>query len=58
MMNTKLPITAIVLTYNEEKNLPACLDSIQEYVDDIIIIDSISNDKTEEISKQYTNKFY
>ncbi|WP_164091520.1 glycosyltransferase family 2 protein [Poseidonibacter lekithochrous] len=57
-MNTKLPITAIVLTYNEERNLSECLESIHKYVDDIIIVDSISDDKTEEISKKYTNKFY
>ncbi len=57
-MKNKLPITAIVLTYNEERNLRACLASIHEYVDDIIIVDSISNDKTEEIAKEYTDKFY
>ncbi len=58
MMNNKLPITAIVLTYNEERNLPKCLESICEYVDDIVVVDSISDDKTEEISKKYTEKFY
>ena len=57
-MKNKLPITAIVLTYNEERNLKDCLDSINDFVDDIIIVDSISNDKTEEISKNYTSKFY
>jgi len=54
----KLPITAIILTYNEERNLDDCLNSIHKYVDDIIIVDSISNDKTKDISKNYTNKFY
>jgi len=54
----KLPITAIVLTYNEERNLENCLESINNYVDEIIIVDSISNDKTEKISRDYTNKFY
>ena len=58
MMKNKLPITAIVLTYNEERNLKDCLDSINDFVDEIIIVDSISNDKTEEISKNYTSKFY
>ena len=55
---TKLPVTAIVLTYNEERNLRACLESIVAYVDDIIIVDSISNDKTEEIAREFTSKFY
>jgi len=54
----KLPITAIVLTYNEERNLEKCLASINNYVNEIIIVDSISNDKTELISRNYTNKFY
>lgn len=54
----KLLITAIVLTYNEERNLEDCLKSINNYVDEIIIVDSMSNDKTEKISRDYTNKFY
>ena len=56
--NSKLPITAIVMTYNEERNLRACLESVKDYVDDLIIVDSFSDDKTEEIAKKYTNKFY
>lgn len=58
MENNKLPITAIVMTYNEERNLRACLESIHDYVDEIIVVDSISNDKTEEIAREYTDKFY
>jgi glycosyltransferase involved in cell wall biosynthesis len=54
----KLPITAIIMTYNEERNLTACLESIKDYIDDIIIVDSFSNDKTEEIASRYTQKFY
>lgn len=57
-MNKKLPITAIIMTYNEERNLSACLESIKDYIDDIIIVDSFSNDKTEEIASRYTQKFY
>ena len=54
----KLPITVIIMTYNEERNLRACLESVKEYIDDIIIVDSISNDNTETIAREYTNKFY
>lgn len=46
------------MTYNEERNLRACLESIHDYVDEIIVVDSISNDKTEEIAREYTDKFY
>lgn len=53
-----LKITAIILTYNEERNLKACLASIKDYVDDIIIVDSYSKDNTLEIAKKYSHKIY
>lgn len=54
----KVPISAIILTYNEEKNIERCLKSIYDWVDEIFIVDSFSNDKTIEISKKYTDKIY
>ena len=41
----------LILTYNEEKNLPECLDSIA-WCDDIWILDSGSTDRTVEIAKE------
>ena len=46
-------ITAIILTYNEEKHIERCLLSIKEVVKRIIIIDSFSTDRTLEIVKKY-----
>lgn len=57
-MITKLPVTAIIMTFNEETNLEGCLSSIIDYVDDIIIVDCFSTDSTLEIAKKYTNKIY
>jgi glycosyltransferase involved in cell wall biosynthesis len=54
----KLPLTAIILTGNEEHNLSKCLDSIVNYVDQIIIVDCFSTDKTKEIASEYTDLFY
>jgi len=54
----KLPITAIVLTFNEEKNIVECLESVKDLCDEIIIVDSGSSDRTLEIAKQYTDKIY
>lgn len=54
----KLPITAIVLTYNEEKNITECLESIKDLCDEILIVDSGSTDKTIEIAKQYSDKIF
>lgn len=49
----KLPITAIILTYNEEKNIKDCLDSIYGFVDEIYVVDSYSTDGTLDIVKAY-----
>ena len=51
--NFKADITAIVLTYNEEKHIERCILSINQFVKKIIIIDSFSNDKTLDIAKKY-----
>jgi len=47
-------ISAIIITKNEEKNIYKCLKSLT-WVDEIIILDSGSNDKTLEIAKQFGN---
>ncbi len=47
------PISAIVLTFNEERNIEACLDSLRDVVDEIVIVDSYSTDKTLEIAGRY-----
>ena len=54
----KLPITAIVMTSNEKLNLEECLSSINQYVNDIVVVDCFSTDNTIEIAKKYTNKIY
>ena len=45
-------LTAIVLTYNEEKNLEACLAPLAECAAEIVVVDSGSNDGTLEIAKR------
>jgi len=44
------PVTAMVFTLNEEQNLPRCLESLG-WCDDVIVIDSFSKDRTEEICR-------
>ncbi|MEO0166094.1 MAG: glycosyltransferase family 2 protein [candidate division WOR-3 bacterium] len=55
---SKLPISVIILTYNEEKNIEECLKSVYGWVEEIFIVDSYSTDKTLEIAKKYTDKIY
>jgi glycosyltransferase involved in cell wall biosynthesis len=50
-------ITGIVITKNEELNIKECLESIK-WLDEIIIIDSYSEDNTLNIAKNYTDKIY
>jgi glycosyltransferase involved in cell wall biosynthesis len=45
-------ISVIILTKNEEKDLPACLNSLQ-WSDDVHVLDSGSTDKTVEIAGQF-----
>ena len=54
----KLPISIIVLTFNEEKNIACCLQSVSDFAEDIYIVDSFSTDNTLEIAKQYNAQIY
>lgn len=51
-------ISLCMITKNEEKNLEKCLTSVKPIVDEIIIIDTGSTDKTKEIAKKFTDKVY
>lgn len=57
-MHSKLPITAVILTYNEEKNLKECLKSIFDHVAEIVVVDSFSNDATKSIAIDYKARFF
>jgi len=47
-----------MIVKNEESLLGRCLDSIQPFVDEIIIVDTGSTDKTKQIAQKYTDKVY
>ncbi|HPT20457.1 MAG TPA: glycosyltransferase family 2 protein [Bacteroidales bacterium] len=50
-------ISAVIITYNEELFIERCLESIVGVADEIIVVDSFSTDKTEEICKKYNVRF-
>jgi glycosyltransferase involved in cell wall biosynthesis len=53
-MTTKpAPVTLVVLTFNEERNLGACLESVAGWASAMIIVDSGSSDATAAIAEQY-----
>ncbi len=53
--NGKLPVSVIVATRNEEKNLPRCLEALRE-VGEVFVIDSGSTDATPEIARSFGAK--
>ncbi|MDQ3193272.1 MAG: glycosyltransferase family 2 protein [Bacteroidota bacterium] len=46
------PLSVVIITYNEEKNIARCLDTIRGISDDIVIVDSFSTDRTKEICEK------
>lgn len=53
-----ITISLCMIVKNEEAVLKRCLDSIADLMDEIIIVDTGSTDKTKEIAAQYTDKIY
>lgn len=56
------PISAVIITFNEEINIERCLQSLVGVADEIVVVDSFSTDKTDEITqnlgaKVVRNKF-
>jgi len=61
MSSSPLPVSVVILTLNEESQLPACLASVAG-IDDIVVLDSGSTDRTAEIAaaagaRVVTNRF-
>ena len=53
-----IDVTIIILTKNEEKNLPDCLSSVRDFAKRIIVVDSLSTDNTREIALSNGADFY
>ena len=54
---TSKKITAAIITFNEERNIERCIISLLDCVDEILVVDSFSTDKTEEICQKYNVRF-
>jgi len=51
-------LSLCMIVKDEEAVLGRCLDSVKDWVDEIIIVDTGSTDGTKEIARQYTDKVY
>lgn len=50
-------ISAVIITFNEEEQLPGCLASLDGLVDEILILDSFSTDRTKEVALKFGARF-
>ena len=48
-----MKLSFVIITFNEEKNIRACLESIGSLASEIIIVDSYSSDRTIDIAKEF-----
>jgi glycosyltransferase involved in cell wall biosynthesis len=60
VMNNKCKsreLSVVIITFNEEDNIADCLESVK-WADEIIVVDSGSEDRTPEICKKYNVRFF
>lgn len=53
-----ITISLCMIVKNEEAVLARCLDSVADLVDEIVIVDTGSTDRTKEIASKYTKNIY
>jgi glycosyltransferase involved in cell wall biosynthesis len=52
------PLSVVIITYNEEKNIGRCIHSVGEVADEIIVMDSFSTDLTGDLVEQMGGRLY
>lgn len=52
-----IQLTAVIITFNEEKNIRRCIESLLRVADEIVVVDSFSTDATEKICAELSVKF-
>lgn len=52
-----MTLSVCIICFNEERNIRRCLESAT-WADEIVVVDSMSQDKTVEIAREYTDKVY
>lgn len=50
-------LSVAIITLNEERDIARCLESVHDIADEIVVIDSFSTDKTEEICQKFGVRF-
>ena len=51
------PISVVIITFNEERNIERCINSVKLIADEVIVVDSFSTDRTKEICEKMQVRF-
>ncbi len=51
-------LSVIIITFNEERNIRRCIESVRDIADEIVVVDSMSTDSTEEICNTLGVRFF
>jgi glycosyltransferase involved in cell wall biosynthesis len=54
----EVKISAVIITFNEEKNIERCILGLLPIADEIVILDSFSTDSTRAVAEKYGVKFF
>lgn len=52
-----MTLSVVIITHNEERNIRRCIDSVENLADELIVLDSFSDDDTEKICREYPLRF-
>lgn len=52
-----ISLSVVIITFNEEKNIELCINSVKNIADEIVVVDSFSTDNTKEICLKHNVKF-
>jgi glycosyltransferase involved in cell wall biosynthesis len=56
-MGQRVKLSAVIITLNEERNIRRCLRSLRPVADEIVVVDSLSTDRTREICQFWDVRF-
>lgn len=57
LCDMQVKLSAVIITFNEERNIERCILSLKETVDEVLVVDSFSTDKTKEICENHAVRF-